>query len=135
MKGNAFNLNNRKVMLQNISILCPVIATFVNNCYAVPARMFVIGGKAIISNEGTTQGDPTAMAAYAIDVTPLLRLLYDQTRTQKHSLKEVAFADDFTEAGKMSEIKCFWNEIMSYEYCAKAEIIPRCKIYSSGQCK
>ena len=53
------------------------------------------------------------MAAYAIGVTPLLRLLYDQTRTKNHSLKEVAFADDFTVAGKMSEIKCFWNEIMS----------------------
>ena len=66
---NAFNLINRKVMLHNISILCPIIATFVNNCYTVPARMFVIGGKEMISNQGTTQGDPTAMAAYAIGDT------------------------------------------------------------------
>ena len=122
---NAFNLINRKVMLHNISILCPIIATFVNNCYAVPARLFVIGGKEILSNEGTTQGDPTSMAAYAIGVTPLLRLLYDQTRTQNHTLKEVAFADDFTVAGKISEIKGFWNAIMSsgpkYGYFPKAE--------------
>ena len=110
---NAFNLINRKVMLHNISILCPIIATFVNNCYAVPARLFVICGKEILSNEGTTQGDPTSMAAYAIGVTPLLRLLYDQTRTQNHTLKEVAFADDFTVAGNISEIKCFWNAITS----------------------
>ena len=44
---------------------------------------------------------------------------------QNHSLKEVAFADDFTVAVKMPEIKCFWNEIMSsgpkYGYFTKAE--------------
>ena len=136
---NAFNLINRKVMLHNISILCPIIATFVNNCYAVPARLFVIGGKEILSNEGTTQGDPTAMAAYAIGVTPLLRLLYDQTRTQNHTLKEVAFADDFTVAGKISEIKGFWNTlrhlVQNTDIFQSRKIIPHCKRYSSCQCK
>ena len=65
------------------------------------------------------------MSAYAIGVTPLLRLLYDQTRTQNHTLKEVAFADDFTVAGKISEIKGFWNAITSsgpkYGYFPKAK--------------
>ena len=74
---NAFNLINRKVMIHNISILCPIIATFVRNCYNVPARLFILGGKEILSKEGTTQGDPTAMAAYAIGITPLLKLLHE----------------------------------------------------------
>ena len=41
-----------------ISILCPAISTFVTNCYATPARLLVIGGSEIKSNEGNTQGDP-----------------------------------------------------------------------------
>ena len=50
--ANAFNSINRKVFLHNISILSPAIATFVTNCYTTPARLFVIGGTEIRSNEG-----------------------------------------------------------------------------------
>ncbi|XP_057302766.1 uncharacterized protein LOC130636933 [Hydractinia symbiolongicarpus] len=121
---NAFNSINRKVMLHNISKLCPMIATFINNCYAVPARLFVIGGKEILSREGTTQGDPTSMAAYAIGIIPLLKALFNNTRSNDHTLKEVAYADDFTVAGKLYEIKEFWSKIVDigpkYGYFPKA---------------
>ena len=63
--ANAFNSINRKVFLHNISIICPAISTFVTNCYTTPAQLSVIGGTEIRSNEGTTQGDPVAMAIYA----------------------------------------------------------------------
>ena len=33
----------------------PPIATFVRNCYNVPARLFLLGGKELESHEGTTQ--------------------------------------------------------------------------------
>ena len=69
---NAFNSINRKVFLQNISILCPALSLFVTNCYATPARLFVIDGSKIQFNEGTTQGDPVAMAIYALGITPLI---------------------------------------------------------------
>ena len=55
--NNAFNTINRNVFLHNISIICPEIATYVTNCYQKPARLFVIGGIELSSEEGTTQGD------------------------------------------------------------------------------
>ena len=63
---NVFNSINRKALLLNTEYLCPAIATFLYNCYAISARLFITGGKELRSREGTTQGDPTAMAGYAL---------------------------------------------------------------------
>ncbi|XP_057307912.1 uncharacterized protein LOC130645822 [Hydractinia symbiolongicarpus] len=120
---NAFNSINRKVM-HNIWKLCSMNATFISNCYAVSARLFVIGGKEILSREGTAQGDPTSMASYAIGIIPLLKALFNNTRSNDHTLKEVAYSDDFTVAGKLYEIKEFWSKIVDigpkYGYFPKA---------------
>ena len=59
-------LYNRAVMLENIRRLCPIAYTYAYNCYAVHARLFVVGGFEIFSKEGTTQGDPPAMPCYGI---------------------------------------------------------------------
>ena len=106
---NAFNAINRKVMLRNISWNCPIIATYINNCYCSPANLFIIGGSNILSKEGTTQGDQIAMAAYALGVTPLLHFFHEFASSHNHSTKEIAFADDFTISGKISEIKEYWD--------------------------
>ena len=45
------------------------------------------------------------MAAYALGLTPLL----DHLQFVKRSVKHVAFADDLTGAGKLEEIKIWWN--------------------------
>ena len=71
---NAFNSINREVFPHNISILYPATSTFVTNCYATPAWLFVIGGSEIKSNEGSTQGDPVAMAIYTLGITPLIMM-------------------------------------------------------------
>ena len=68
---NTFNSVNRNVMLHNIQYICPAIATYAYNCYITPSRLFVQGGKELLSSEGTTQGDPISMALYAIAITPL----------------------------------------------------------------
>ena len=60
--SNAFNAMNRVAMLHNIGRICPIIYLFALNCYQPHARLFIIGGKEIKSKEGTTQGDPIAMA-------------------------------------------------------------------------
>ena len=56
----AFNSINRKVMLHNLKFICPIIATYITNCYATSSRLFIASGEEILSIEGTTQGDPTA---------------------------------------------------------------------------
>ena len=109
---NAFNSINRKAMLHNISIICPIITTFISNCYTKPARLFVVGNFELKSTEGTTQGDPTAMAAYALGVTPLIHFLSEFIKINDHHSKEVAFADDFTVAGKVTEIRSYWDALL-----------------------
>ena len=106
---NAFNSINRKVLLHNIKYLCPVIATYIYNCYAISARLFIIGGKKLRSHKGTTQGDPTTMAAYTLGLTPLL----DHIQSFKRSVKHVAFTDHLTGAGKLEEIKIWWDTLMT----------------------
>ena len=56
--GNAFNSVNRKVFLHNINVICSLTSIYVQNCYTLPSRLFIIGGTEIKSSEGTTQGDP-----------------------------------------------------------------------------
>ena len=63
---NAFNAINREAFLHNTKIL------YVNNCYSSPTDLYIQGGRSIKSEEGATQGDPAAMAIYALGITPLL---------------------------------------------------------------
>ena len=77
----------------------PEIAAFVRNCYALPSRLYVIGGSELKSCEGTTQGDPAAMMIYAIAKMLLLLLLIDQVeQLPEKRTKSVAYANDFTGA-------------------------------------
>ena len=69
---NAFNSIKREAFLHNTKVLCPALATFIDNCYSIPSDLFVQGGKRLKSLEGTTQGDAAAMAIYALQITPLL---------------------------------------------------------------
>ena len=73
--SNAFNALNRASALHNIRVLCPVIAVYAINTYRKSARLFITGGKEIVSAEGTTQGDPLAMGLYALSVQPLITSL------------------------------------------------------------
>ena len=91
---NVFNSINRKEFFHNISTLCPAISTFVTNCYAAPARLFVIGGSEVKSTEGTTQWDPVGMAMYALGITPLIMMMVQLVSTKCDDLKIVAFADN-----------------------------------------
>ena len=87
-------------MLHNISITCPLITTFIANCHMEPVRLFVVGKHKIKSRKGTIQGDPTSVGAYALDVTHLIHFLSKFIFINEDRSKEVAFADDFTVAGK-----------------------------------
>lgn len=51
--SNAFNSLNRAGALNNIRVLCPLIATYAINTYRALARLFVVGGSELKSAEGT----------------------------------------------------------------------------------
>lgn len=109
--SNAFNSINRNVFLHNITIICPAIAIYVKNCYSIHSRLFVIGGKEIRSCEGTTQGDPVAMAVYAIAIIPMILMIVDITSKIDDSTKTAAYADDVTAAGKVIQLKNWWKTL------------------------
>ena len=68
---NAFNSLNREVALRNILHLCPSLGRVLVNTYREPSHLF-IEGESLFSAEGTTQGDPLAMAMYALGIKPLI---------------------------------------------------------------
>ena len=102
---NAFNTLNRKAMLHNINIICPSVSTYVNNTYKDDPKLILSQGEILLSREGTTQGDPIAMAVYALGLSVLQREIDYEHTSVKHS----AYADDVVGAGKLSDIRKWWN--------------------------
>ena len=49
--------------------------TDIINTYRSPSRLFICGGGEILSQEGTTQGDPLAMAWYSVNTSMMILLL------------------------------------------------------------
>ncbi len=58
---NAFNCLNRQVTMCNVLELCPSLAPMAVNTFRQSSLLYV-GGETILSSEGTTQGNPLAMA-------------------------------------------------------------------------
>ena len=100
---NAFNTLNRQVALHNIRRLCPPIATILINSYTSPTELF-LDGDIILSQEGTTQGDPLAMAMYGLATIPLIRRL-DGLCTQ------VWCTDDSAAIGKLTQLREWWDKL------------------------
>ena len=105
--SNAFNALNRAAALHKILILCPMIAVYAINTYRQPARLFVLGGREIVSAEGTTQGDPLAMALYALSIQPLITSLQAVS-----TAKQCWFADDASGTGSTTDIKRWWDTLI-----------------------
>ena len=92
---NAFNSINRKIMLHNLKFICPIIATYIINCYATPSRLFIVNGGEILTSEGTTQGDPTATGAYALGILLLIKFLLEFININEMNAKEVVLQNTF----------------------------------------
>jgi len=99
--SNAFNNLNRQLALVNIPSVCPVLSNVVINTYRTDAKLFV-GGEAILSREGTTQGDPLAMAMYALALVPMINRLH-------RLVKQVWYADDAAAAGLLTDLRAWWD--------------------------
>ena len=107
---NAFNSINRKVMLHNLKFICPVIATYIINCYVTPSRLFIVAGGEILSSEGTAQGDSTAMGANTLGILPLITFLLVFINLNEMNSEEVVFADHFSVAGSLNSIEDYRNK-------------------------
>ena len=111
--GNAFNSINRKVMLHNLTFICPIIATYIINCYATPSRLLIFGRREILSSEGKTQGDPTALGTYALGILPLIKFLLEFNNLNEMKAKKVVFAEDLSFAGCFNSIKDYWEQLIA----------------------
>lgn len=71
---NAFNRINRATALRNTHFICPAMQHILTNFYRAPSRIFMNAEDffELLSQEGTTQGCPLAMA---MALVPLSRLL------------------------------------------------------------
>ena len=103
--SNAFNALNRNVALLNILNTCPSIATILINCYRSNIPLF-IDNNILYSSEGTTQGDPLAMAMYALGVLPLIHYL------NKFSVRQIWYADDAAALGSINDLRQWWDDLL-----------------------
>ena len=95
--SNAFNCLNRQVTLLNCRTVCPALSYILVNTYRNNSQLFV-DGHCILSKEGTTQGDPLAMAMYAIGTQPLIRRL-------DGIAKQIWYADDSAAGSSLERLR------------------------------
>ena len=101
--ANTFNNLNRKTALINIHRSCPSIAPALINTYRHESSLY-IGGEIIPFQEGTTQGDPLAMAMSALATLPLINKLSQE-------VKQCWYADDASAGGELHHIKVWWDNL------------------------
>ena len=104
--SNAFNNLNRKVALLNVQFICPSIATILINCYRRNTCLFA-GGSVLYSREGITQGDPLAMAMFALATVPLINAVATPGTIQAW------FADDAASGGVLQRIREWWDCVVA----------------------
>ena len=94
------------------------------NCYTLPSHWFIFEGYEIRSVEGTTQGDPVAMAIYTIAVIPLLLIVLEILASfSNNNVNMDAYAHDFTAGGIIRSLKHCWDTL--FNLCPNLSIIQR----------
>ena len=106
--SNAFNSLNRNAALHNVPALCPALGQVFKNTYGAPCRLFVAGGGELLSREGTCQGDPLAMAIYAVAVMPLINKLSHECP----NTTQLWYADDDSAAGTLQAASLYWSKLL-----------------------
>ena len=101
---NAFNVLNRRTALENGRTLCQLLHDTLRKSYSHPSHLYT-GKLIILSREGTTQGDPLAMAMYGIAILHLRSRLYENSLTQKW------YADDGSVVGKLNDIRALFDNL------------------------
>ena len=104
---NAFNRVNRATVLWNVQFICPALKHALANFYRSPTRIFMKGDGffELLSQEGTTQGCPLAMAMYALALVPL-------TKHLQPLCKQVWYADDATGCDKLERLRKWFDALL-----------------------
>ena len=92
--SNAFNSLNRQV---EYSKTCPPLVIILINNYRAPTAELFVDGDTLLSQEGTTQGDPLAMPC-----TPYY---------SSGNYKQIWYADDAAAVGKITELREWWDKL------------------------
>ena len=79
----------------------------------------MVGGIEIASEEGTTQGDPTAKPVYALAVRPLLLCLAEPVKPDSEGdqllkARQAAYADDLAGCGTIDQLRVWWDIIIKH---------------------
>ena len=101
---NAYKVLNRGTALENVKALCPSLHVALQNSYCHPSHLY-IGKSTILSQEGTTHGDPRALAMYGIAILLLLTRLHNDSLTQKW------YADDGSVVGMLNDIRVLFDKL------------------------
>ncbi len=121
--ANAFNVLSRPAMLWNCRVLWPRCSRFLFNAYRGYSVIVLRGVtpsavRVLYSREGTTQGCPLAMLAYAVGILPLIRRLKDF----RHHIQSW-YADDSACSGALQRIRNWFDRLLvegpSYGYFAE----------------
>ena len=104
---NAFNCLNRNLAVENIKRICPALNFVVQNSYSAPSD-FYVAGKTLQSVEGTTQGDPIAMAMYGVATLSLLMLVQNTHVSQKW------YVDDGSAVGHLEDLLLFFKQLTEH---------------------
>ncbi len=102
---DAKNALNRATALANIRHIC--FTTLINMTLYHSSSELFLGQSTLLSQEGTTQGDPLAMPFYAVATTPLINSL----STEVPTTKQVWYADNVTVSGKIGDLRVWCEKI------------------------
>ena len=128
---SAFNVLNRQTALDNVKVLCPALFVALRNSYSHPSHLY-ISKSTILSQEGTTQGDPLAMIMYGVAILPPITRLHNDSLTQK------GYADDDSVVGICINIRALFDKLTQlgpkYGYLVNP---PKCRfiIKPGGECQ
>ena len=128
---NPFNSLNRKLALAIIEKICPSFHTALWNSYNTPSNLF-IGKKTLTSREGTTQGDPLAMAMYGFAILPLMKC------AAVPGLEHKWYADDGNAIGSVDDpvesLKLLKKHGRSFSYdLTKCHLITKSELNQSAR--
>ena len=103
---NAFNTLNRKLTLHHVSVHCPILDTFLSNIYGCSRDLWV-GESVLTSEEGATQGCPSAMGMYSIGISPLIE------KVKEDDVFQIFFADDGNGCGKLDGLYAWYRSVVT----------------------